>query len=111
MPQSEEEFLPRGARSGRASEGLPFNSTGGMAFSHYFPVDAEYSIRIKIGEDTGREMRLPIAAGPHTVAVAYVKASAKAESMAPGGRRGGGGGGRGGGAGALLDLRLDGRPL
>jgi cytochrome c5 len=35
----------------RMSEDLPFGSRGGMAFQHYFPLDAEYVIRIRLTRD------------------------------------------------------------
>jgi uncharacterized protein DUF1592/uncharacterized protein DUF1588/uncharacterized protein DUF1587/uncharacterized protein DUF1585/uncharacterized protein DUF1595 len=35
----------------RASEALPFGSRGGVAIRHYFPVDAEYAIQIRLQRD------------------------------------------------------------
>jgi mono/diheme cytochrome c family protein len=35
----------------RASEALPFGSRGGLAIPHYFPLDAEYSIRVRLKRD------------------------------------------------------------
>ena len=35
----------------RMSEDLPFGSRGGMAFRHYFPLDAEYTFRIRLQRD------------------------------------------------------------
>jgi cytochrome c5 len=35
----------------RMSEDLPFGSRGGMAVEHYFPLDAEYLIRIRLTRD------------------------------------------------------------
>ena len=32
----------------RMSEGLPFGSRGGMEISHYFPLDGEYEVRIRL---------------------------------------------------------------
>ena len=32
--------------------GLPFGTRGGMAIPHYFPVDAEYRIQLRLGRDT-----------------------------------------------------------
>lgn len=78
-------------RLDRVSPDLPFDSRGGVSFQHYFPVDAEYLIRILmptgaasygegISGDLNRlELRLPVKAGLHTVGVAFMKESAKAE--------------------------------
>jgi hypothetical protein len=78
-------------RLDRVSPDLPFDSRGGVSFQYYFPVDAEYLIRILmptgaasygegISGDLNRfEMRMPVKAGLHTVGVAFMKESAKAE--------------------------------
>jgi hypothetical protein len=115
----DEEFSAKalGMRSGRnerASDDLPFDSRGGMSFRYYFPLDAEYNIRVKLGGDTPYEIRLPVKAGLRTVGVDFLRESAKAEVATPAGRRGGGGvpppgmGGRGQTLPAQMDLRLDG---
>ncbi len=118
---------PSGApRNERASDDLPFDSRGGFSFRYYFPVDAEYIIRVKVnpagGDKTPLEIRQPIPAGLRTIGAAFLRESAKAEvGLAPG-RRGGGaaaaaaaGGGRGAPAApqamAELDLRVDGVKL
>jgi cytochrome c553 len=120
LKPSDEEFLNsmKNAKD-RVSDDLPFDSGGGMSFRYYFPLDAEYNIRIKLGGDNGavHELRMPVKAGLRTVGATFLKESFKAEVI-PGGRRGGGGGGGGavpaGGRGmpppppAQLDLRLDG---
>jgi mono/diheme cytochrome c family protein len=112
-------------RNERVSDDLPFDSRGGFAQRYYFPVDAEYVIRVKMGQGGGGgqnrpplEFRQPIAAGLRTIGVTFLRESAKAEEAAPGGgRRGGGGGipgqlgGRGQTLPAELDLRLDGVKL
>ncbi len=44
----------------RMSEDLPFGSRGGVAIKHYFPVDGEYEIRIKVQRNSlniGNEIR------------------------------------------------------
>jgi mono/diheme cytochrome c family protein len=35
----------------RMGEGLPFGSRGGLAFQHYFPLDADYVFRIRLQRD------------------------------------------------------------
>ena len=120
---AEEEYMARRdppgtnarPRNERVSDDLPFDSRGGLAFRHYFPVDAEYTLRVKLTNANQRplEMRLPVKAGLRTVGVAFLRESAKPEAAAPPGRRG---------AAALppprmdslpgeLDLRLDGEKL
>src|SRR6266436_7034894 len=89
-----------------------------MSFQYYFPLDAEYVIRAKLGGANPRpvEMKLAVKAGLRTVGVTFLRESTKAEAGAPGGRRGGGG--LAGGAPAAtkeimggMDLRLDGVKL
>jgi mono/diheme cytochrome c family protein len=119
-----------GDRNERVSDDLPFDSRGGFALRYYFPVDAEYVIRVKLnqggGDDKTRwEVRQAVPAGLRTIGVTFLRESAKAE-VVPGGRRGGaaaaaaaaaegdGGtkpGGRGAAPMAELDLRLDGAKL
>ena len=73
------------------SDDLPFNSAGGLSVRYYFPLDAEYVIRIRLGgannpsNPAPLELRLPMQAGPHTVAVTYPKESLKLEASAPAG--------------------------
>ena len=121
MKASEEEFTnPNKNSKDRVSDDLPFDSAGGMSFSYYFPLDAEYLIKVKTGGgDNGpaHEVRIPIQAGLRTIGATFLKESSKAEN-AGGGRRGGGGGGAAAGAGrgtppppAQLDLRMDGARL
>ena len=53
-------------RNERASDDLPFDSRGGFVLRYYFPVDAEYVIRVKGGQGGGDrklEIRQPVAAG------------------------------------------------
>jgi len=124
MKPGEEEFSARrGPRNERISDDLPFDSRGGTSFSYYFPLDAEYRIRVKMagGDGSGNsnpyELRLPVKAGLRTVAVTFLRESGKPEISSPGGRRGGGGGGGAAvpppprNAPAEMDLRLDGERL
>ena len=122
LKPAEEEFLnpARGARE-RVSDDLPFDSAGGMAISYYFPLDAEYVIKVRTGGgDNGpaHEVRMPIHAGLRTLGATFLKESAKPEISSLGGRRGGGGAPPPGGGGRgtppppqQLDLRLDGARL
>jgi len=111
-------------RNERVSDDLPFDSRGGFSFQYYFPVDAEYAIRIKVnqgagGQGQGRpplEVRQPIQAGLRTIGVTFLRESAKPEVAVPGGRRGAPpvpsqAPGRGPVPSAEMDLRLDGVKL
>ena len=107
-------------RNERVSDDLPFDSRGGFSFRYYFPVDAEYVIRVKVNQGGGPnnplEIRQAIPAGLRTIGVTFLRESAKPEIALPGGRGSGAGGAAGppGGAGramAELDLRLDGAKL
>ena len=99
-PAREEFTVPRtfrGARNDRVSDDLPFDSRGGLSFHYYFPLDGEYSIKVKIpnvnpdGTNAALrdvELRQPIKAGLRTVGVTFQRVSAKTEQEAPpGGRR------------------------
>ncbi len=118
----EEEFEPRRApgrnapvspRLERVSDDLPFDSAGGVAIRYYFPVDAEYVLRVNFGDSNSPnkgksiELRLPIKAGLRSVAVTFPRESTGPEISPVGG-------GRGGGlppAQVDVDLRLDGASL
>jgi len=79
-------------RNERVSDDLPFDSRGGLAFRRYFPLDAEYTFRVKLNGNAERrplEVRLPVKAGLRTVGVAFLRESTKAEVEAPASRRGG----------------------
>jgi hypothetical protein len=105
-------------RNERVSDELPFDSRGGFSFRYYFPVDAEYAIRVRLnqgggGDNKPLEVRLPVAAGLRTIGATFLRESAKAEVAIPGGR-GAPGQMQPGSAGrpmAELDLRLDGAKL
>jgi hypothetical protein len=83
----------------RASSDLPFDSRGGLAFQYYFPLDAEYVIRVNLptnaasfgegihGDVSHSDLRLPVKAGLHMVGVTFQREDTKAEVEAPGARR------------------------
>jgi cytochrome c551/c552 len=90
---------PAGLSQDRHIDGLPLGTRGGMIFRHTFPLDAEYEFNIGGGAAGGgrgggggsltdftldgekvpisnpRRFRLPIKAGPHTIAVAIIDRS------------------------------------
>ncbi len=104
----------RAARNESVSGDLPFDSRGGLALNYYFPVDAEYIIRIKAtGTAPAQELRLPVKAGLHPVGVTFLRESAKPEIATVTPRRGGGGAPAATGTvpPAQMDLRLDGSRL
>ena len=88
-PVTEDFPFPRYAtgqrRNERVSDDLPFDSSGGMSLAHYFPVDAEYIIKVKMSGDAGKvhELRLPIKAGLRTVGVTFLRDSTKPEIPEP----------------------------
>lgn len=117
----EEAFEPRrspgrGApvppRLEQVSDDLPFNSAGGVSVRYYFPLDAEYVLRVNFGDsnspvkDKPFELRLPIKAGLREVGVTFPRESVRPEILQTGGR---GGGPRS--APVDVDLRLDGASL
>ena len=118
MKPVEETFEPRRETGGNrpiparlewVSDDLPFNSAGGVSVNHYFPLDAEYVLRINTGNataDRASELRMPITAGLHTVAVTFPRDSLRPE-MTGGGARGG----RGQSVQLAVDLRLDGASI
>ena len=77
------------ARAEWMSDDLPFDSAGGLSVRHYFPLDAEYVIRIRLGVANAPvklaplEFRLPVKAGPHTIGLTFPKESLKLELAAP----------------------------
>ena len=96
----EEDFTPaeahrvggaRKQRNERAADDLPFDSSGGMAFPYYFPLDAEYVLRVKLGgggepgdvPPPHYEVRVPVKAGLRTVGVTYLRESDEPEIATP----------------------------
>ncbi len=89
------EFTPlkeRNASSTRASDDLPFDSTGGLSVDYHFPVDAEYVIKVKIPpviadfdspDRTPKiiELRLPIKAGNHKVGATFLGENLVSEAL------------------------------
>lgn len=81
----------RKARNEPGADDLPFDSSGGLAFSYYFPLDAEYVLRVKlasVAEPSNApppryELRVPVKAGLRTIGVTYLRESAKAELEKP----------------------------
>ena len=71
------------------SDDLPFDSAGGLSVRYYFPLDAEYLIRIRRGTPNTPikispfEVRLPMKAGPHTIGVTFPRESLKLENVEP----------------------------
>jgi hypothetical protein len=120
---SAEEYTPNRMpgtrqRNERLSDELPFDSAGGIVVHHYFPLDAEYSIRIKFPSpaegQAGRseELRMPIKAGLRTLGVTFLRESGKPEVEAPaGGRRGAGGPPPPPSPPTEVDVRLDGASI
>jgi hypothetical protein len=73
-------------RNERGSDDLPFDSRGGFFIQYYFPVDAEYSIRLQLGQGGGRggpEIRQKISAGLRTIGATFLRESAKPEVGLP----------------------------
>ncbi len=78
-------------RNERVSDDLPFDSSGGMALRHYFPVDGEYVFKIKSSGESPMvfEARAPVKAGLRIIGVTFLRDSTKPEiSAPPSGRRG-----------------------
>jgi len=58
LPVSEIYALPDGYhQDARASEELPFGSRGGAAIQHYFPVDGEYTVRVRLDRNVAGYIR------------------------------------------------------
>jgi hypothetical protein len=108
------------ARGSKPPLNMPIGSRGGISASFYFPLDAEYLIRVELtggGDEEGsapkQELRIPIKAGLHTVVATFLRESAKPEVSAPptGRRPAPAAGPRVAVPPALLDIRLDGVKL
>ncbi len=90
-------------RNERTSDDLPFDSRGGFVLRYYFPVDAEYTIRIRAGQGgnatasnatpgtTGggrggpTEVRIPVTAGLHSIGATFLRENTKPELSLRGG--------------------------
>jgi hypothetical protein len=121
---SEETFEPRREpnrgsasvplRAEWTSDDLPFNSAGGLSVKYYFPLDAEYVIRIHRGvpntpvRPAPLEMKLSVKAGPHSIGVTFPRESLKLEVAAPNGRTAFMASERAEASSAGMDLRVDG---
>lgn len=98
----EESFEPR--RGGRnnpvpprlewVSDDLPFNSAGGVSVRYYFPLNAEYVLRVSFGDPNSpntqkpMELRVPVQAGLRSVGVTFPRESLEPELSALAGGRG-----------------------
>lgn len=112
-----------GGRSGRNvpdTDEIPFGAANGLAIHHYFPLDAEYEIRVAAGRSVDGEtppagyvVRVPVKAGLQTLSATYLASSTKAEvGLRAFGRRSSGGPGTGmARPQADLDLRMSGVSL
>ena len=80
----------KGGRGGKYlpdPDELPLGASGGMAFRHYFPLDAEYEIRIAAGRGVDGEappadyvVRAPLKAGLQAITATYLGTATKAEA-------------------------------
>lgn len=92
------------------SDDLPFNSAGGVSVRYYFPLNAEYVLRVKFGDPNSPntkkplELRIPIQAGLRTVGVTFPRESLLPELSAVPGHRPEA-------RQVSIDLRLDGASL
>ena len=80
-------WRPVPARLERVSDDLPFNSAGGVSVRYYFPLDAEYVLRVNFGDPNAPtrqkpfELRIPIKAGPREVGVTFPRESIRPELL------------------------------
>ena len=93
------EFTPaKESRSTRASDDLPFDSAGGLAVRYHFPVDAEYTIKIKLPPVIQAfdapsqmprflEMKLPVKAGSHLIGATFLAENLVPEFLGTGSKR------------------------
>jgi mono/diheme cytochrome c family protein len=87
--EAEYGYQGRGDRQQPDPLSLPFGSRGGVAFEHYFPLDADYDIRVNVsGDGDPIEMRISVKAGLHRVVATFLRESARDEiGIRPLGRR------------------------
>ena len=98
---------PVSPRLEQVSDDLPFNSAGGVSVRYYFPLDAEYVLRVNFGgADKKFELRIPIKAGLREVGVTFPRESIRPEIAMLGGR-----GPQTQTSPVDVDLRLDGASL
>ncbi|MDQ1472584.1 MAG: hypothetical protein QOJ99_4064, partial [Bryobacterales bacterium] len=119
---------PRLPRNERVSEDLPFDSAGGISFDYSFPVDAQYTFKIKMpspalgfGETAAPigqvfDLKIPVKAGVHHIGLTFMRSGAIPEILPqlPAARAAAAAGGRGPAPvlpTAHMDLRLDGARL
>ena len=83
-------YIPRNERT---NEDAPFGSAGGFTVRHYFPVDGEYLIRVKmtaleafsfnLAGDEVFDLRIPIKAGVHLITTDTPRSEAMLEALTP----------------------------
>ena len=88
----------QGARNNRASDDLPFDSSGGLSVDYHFPVDGQYVIKVKLppvvqGFDAPSqvpiylEMKIPVKAGSHRVGATFLAENFVPEALGTGAKR------------------------
>jgi mono/diheme cytochrome c family protein len=120
---------PRLPRNERISDDLPFDSAGGLSFDYSFPVDAQYTFKIKMpspapgfGETAAPigqvfDLKIPVKAGVHHIGLTFMRSGAVPEVLPqlPAARAAAAAGGGRGPAPvyptAHMDLRMDGARL
>jgi len=107
--------VDRGSRRSPSAEQLPLGASGGLAFSHYFPLDADYEFRVALVGTTGEGapptpyvIKLPVRAGLHRVTVTFPRDLARAEAATRTFGRVFGGAPAPAGPPLDMDLRIDG---
>ncbi len=89
MKPHQDEFISRARRNERVGDDLPFDSRGGLDISYYFPLDAEYVIRVKLtGEDNGAlyQLRVPVKAGLRSLGATFLREAEEPEVAVPAAR-------------------------
>src|SRR5207244_8575452 len=78
------------AQDARSSEDLPFGTRGGVAIRHYFPLDADYTLKVRLQRDkAGTGAVRGLSAGPQQIDVHLAGERIKRFTVgadAPGGR-------------------------
>ncbi|MBY0505801.1 MAG: DUF1592 domain-containing protein [Bryobacteraceae bacterium] len=104
----------RSLKRAPSADELPLGASGGLAFRHYFPLDAQYDLRVTLAGSTGDgalptpyQVKLPVKAGLRAVVVTFVRESGRPEAaLKTTGRAFPGPGGAS--EKAEMDLRIDG---